>query len=90
MENSGDTINPSLVLDALELLRLILELLLDFSPRFDCRFFDLLFQSSFPFSLRHNFRRYLQRAPRKSTLDVTSRIRRPPVRPRKESSVLLS
>lgn len=89
IENCGDTATmPSLDLYNLtESVRLTPVLPLACSIRFECLLFDRLFQRSFK-TLRHRFRRYLQSAPRTSTLDVTNRNISPPVRLRMESALL--
>ena len=83
MENCGDTTTPTLDLDDLEPVRLTDTLL----SRFERLLFDCLFQRSFQ-TLRHKLRKYLQSAPRTSTLDVTKIIISPPVRLRIESALL--
>lgn len=90
IENCGDTATmPSLVLnDRVDSERLTPVLPLACSLRFERLFLERLFQRSFK-TLRQKLRRYLQSAPRTSTLDVTNRNISPPVRLRIESALFV-
>lgn len=89
IENCGDTATtPSLDLyDRVEAERWTPVLPLACSIRFERLLFERFFRRSFK-TLRQKFRRYLQSAPRTSTLDVTNRNISPPVKFRTESALL--
>ena len=88
IENCGDTATtPSLDLnDRVDSERLMLPPAR--SIRFERLLFERFFLRSF-ITLRQKFRRYLQSAPKTSTLDVTNRNISPPVKLRIESALLV-